>query len=743
MGRRAGGGRAVWAVGLALAAAPAGAQVVFQGNTADIPSGAANAGYSENVDFADVDGDGDFDVAFANGGDLGDEQNRLWINQGGLQGGTLGVFVDETATRLPAIADPSRDIEFADIDGDGDPDLYVANSAQVSNEASLWWINQGGAQGGSAGFFVDETAARWVNVGVNNGSTTFSSIPAGLVLPGGGFIDWSCDCDFGDLDNDGDLDLVHSSYGGSFSGQVPTRLFLNDGDGNFEEFNPSGHQLLGQTIQNGDPGLWCEGAHLSNTTNATGAQCDVASAALDVDLGDLDGDLDLDLVHGARDEAPRVFHNRLEENAGVLGFRDVTGAVFPPGYVTGGGHYEQELGDLDNDDDLDLLGVNWDVGGLPFGFFEVTFENTGTGIFGAKTRLPSSEDDDSEGDFLDHDGDGDLDLFVSSFAFSEPDRLYRNDLPGGSIAFSFLSGAIAPDNTVGALDVDACDVDGDGDPDAFVANDAGNANLYCENVLGAADVHAPRIVNVEQAPDRVTGPAPTVVRAHEYDNQAYYASYLNAHTLEYRVGGGAWTSLPAAASGGQVLRGEIPGAVFGAVEYRFRSVDSAGNVGLSAVSSYVATCGGSVATYCTAKLNSLGCLPAIAGAGLPSASATAGFTVSASLVRNNKAGLLFYRVGGARADVPFQCGTLCVGPSGIRRTPAQSAGGTPPPTQDCSGAYATDMNAFAAGLAGGNPSAALSVPGNVVHCQWWGRDQGFGPPCNTLLSDALEYHVCP
>ena len=155
---------------LALATAlPAGAQS-FQNNTTDIPSGgAANSSFSENLSFADVDGDGDLDAVFADGGDLGNDQNRLWVNQGGAQGGTVGVFADDTAARLPSVQDSSRDIDFADIDLDGDQDFLASNSSGVSNQGSRVFVNQGGAQGGTAGFFAEavEVDERRINYSPN------------------------------------------------------------------------------------------------------------------------------------------------------------------------------------------------------------------------------------------------------------------------------------------------------------------------------------------------------------------------------------------------------------------------------------------------------------------------------------------------------------------------------------------------------------------------------------------------
>src|SRR5580765_2497726 len=205
---------------LLLAAVSARAQQ-FTRDTADIPP---SGDYTENVDFADVDNDGDWDAAFAEGGDNGNAQNHLWINQGGAQGGTVGVFTNVTATQLPIFSDDSRDVEFVDFDNDGDLDLYISNTSTHSSQSNRWWANMGGAQGGTIGFYQDQTLTRWSGLGGAG-----SSIPPSQVLGSGGFIDFSCDCDFGDLDNDGDIDLVHSTYGGAFGGQIPMRIFLNDG----------------------------------------------------------------------------------------------------------------------------------------------------------------------------------------------------------------------------------------------------------------------------------------------------------------------------------------------------------------------------------------------------------------------------------------------------------------------------------------------------------------------------------
>lgn len=112
----------------------------------------AGAEETRGVDLADIDGDGDLDLLFANVG-LGvgraDPQNRVLINNG------AGVFVDETESRLPTDKDYSMDGDFADIDGDGDPDILTANygDSDRPRQATRYrvYLNDG------AGVFVERT----------------------------------------------------------------------------------------------------------------------------------------------------------------------------------------------------------------------------------------------------------------------------------------------------------------------------------------------------------------------------------------------------------------------------------------------------------------------------------------------------------------------------------------------------------------------------------------------------------
>jgi hypothetical protein len=134
-----------------------------------------------------------------------------------------------------------------------------------------------------------------------------------------------------------------------------------------------------------------------------------------------------------------------------------------------------------------------------------------------------------------------------------------------------------------------------------------------------------------------------------------------------------------------------------------------------------------VATYCTAKVSSTLCLPAISGVGTPSASSGPSFSVDATQIMSAKNGVLFYGLQPHAA--PYQGGVLCV-KSPVRRTPSQNSGGA----TSCGGVYSYDFNArIQSGL-----DPAL-VSGVRVHCQYWYRDPG--DPFTTGLSDALEFDI--
>ncbi len=140
---------------------------------------------------------------------------------------------------------------------------------------------------------------------------------------------------------------------------------------------------------------------------------------------------------------------------------------------------------------------------------------------------------------------------------------------------------------------------------------------------------------------------------------------------------------------------------------------------------------GAPTLYCTAKTNSQGCVPSIGFTGMPSATSATPFTVAAANVLNQKPGLLLYSY--AQQIAPFQGGFLCLS-SPLRRLAVGSAGGSLPPTIDCTGSYSLDFNQrIQSGL---DPQL---VPGQEVDAQYWMRDpaglSGSG------LTDAVSFQI--
>jgi hypothetical protein len=147
--------------------------------------------------------------------------------------------------------------------------------------------------------------------------------------------------------------------------------------------------------------------------------------------------------------------------------------------------------------------------------------------------------------------------------------------------------------------------------------------------------------------------------------------------------------------------------------------------------------GSNPTAYCTAGLTSNFCIPSISAAGIASASASSGFTITAEHLEGNRQGLLFYGINGRHQAVwaPGSGSFLCVKAPTQRMTTMNSGG----LSGSCDGVIATDWNAYRFARPGalGNPF----TPGQLVQAQAWFRDPA--APGTTNLSDAVEFTVQP
>ena len=588
-------------------------------------------GRSGATAIGDVDHDGDYDVAIGNGWDFNSELNFLYLNDGGAQGGTAGTFTDATATRFAGLpADRTRDLEFVDLDGDTDLDVFTANTGTSVNagEVSRAYLNQGGAQQGSIGFFAEVTDALW---------GTLVSVPSGQevgVVDGmGPFKEFSCDCDFGDLDDDGDLDLFHAGYGLNMNGTRDSRIFLNNGVGRFDELWP-----------------WADPA------------ADTKLHTRDVDLADLDGDFDLDIIASSRDSQARLYRNDLTAG-GWSGspFTDVTQTSF---FDNGSGaigtnNYGVEYGDLDADGDFDLWMVDYDS------FRDVVLRNDGGLDFSRTDGVKVAAFDEFKADFLDYDGDGDLDVFLPNF--SGTNHMVQSGLADGvpfALGLFHQTGTTSEGSLASWPEMPATN-------NRVVANDGNQGNRYFENVLGVPDTHAPTFAGVTDQADKADG-SDTVIHAAVRDNASYDIVAFYDTVLLYTVDGGPETCVPMTCMGGMQFRGVIPGGIDGAVTYRVECTDDAGNTGVSASFDYQQTSSG------TPLWQNLGCGTA-GSKGVPKlslgGSQVAGEPVDFALVDAHASAFFLLWIAFTPVPAPAVGGTVYAAPFDSQVLATTDAGG--------------------------------------------------------------------
>ena len=288
-------------------------------------AGVGDEGWGSSAAFGDVDGDGQLDLYVGNYlvFDLAAPPND-GLPCGALKGlrgfcGPIGMeaqadvlyrnmgqgrFADMgPQTGIDRYAYPTLGVIFGDYDQDGDQDIYVANDV----EPNQLWRNDGGWRlsevGALAGVAYSEDGRAQAGMGV----------------------------DFGDYDNDGDLDL----YVTNFSDDVNT-LYRNQADGTF-----------------------VDATALSGLEGTARPYLGWSTALFDADS---DGWLDLFVANGH-------VYPQLEEHPSVLRypqrnlFYHNQEGVFRP--VDAGPGMEVEkvsrgaaFGDYDNDGDVDLLVMN-------------------------------------------------------------------------------------------------------------------------------------------------------------------------------------------------------------------------------------------------------------------------------------------------------------------------------------------------------------------------------------------------
>ncbi|QQS38006.1 MAG: VCBS repeat-containing protein [Ignavibacteriales bacterium] len=364
-------------------------------------SPATDGGDSRAVNWIDYDNDSDLDLFVTNGPQAG-QNNFLYRNDGN------GTFTKITNVVIAQDGKASDGSTWGDYDNDGDVDLFVANwwgqpNLLYSNngDGSFTFENSLSPSTGNTysetGSWGDYDADGWIDLYVcnsfsnlrnilyhNNGDGTFTAITTGPQVTDQ---QPSRNADWVDYDNNGTLDLFVTNEENQHNA-----LYKNNGAGAFEKVN-------GINI-------------VSNNGNSTSSNWE-----------DIDNDGDFDLfVANYGNQA-----NFLYMNNGDGSFTRITqGSVV----TDGGSSFGSNLGDIDNDGDLDLIVTNAFTGSAQTNNF--LYLNNGDGTFTKDSSNVTTDGGWSYGcAFGDYDDDGYLDLFVAKcYQANENNALFHNT--GGS-----------------------------------------------------------------------------------------------------------------------------------------------------------------------------------------------------------------------------------------------------------------------------------------------------------------------